>query len=101
MSKYGFFSCPYFPAFELITERYFVSLRIQSECGKIQTRKNSVFGHFSHSVDVHAQHKSDDEEESQSEVSEVLIKPSLPQLRAAIDTLMNYSMIVGAVSCKG
>ena len=23
-----------------------VSLRIQSECGKMQTRKNSVFGHF-------------------------------------------------------
>ena len=28
----------------------FVSLRIQSECGKIRTRKNSVFGHISHSV---------------------------------------------------
>ena len=27
-----------------------VSLRIQSECGKIRTRKNSVFGHFSCSV---------------------------------------------------
>ena len=26
----------------------FVSLRIQSECGKIRTRKNSVFGHFSY-----------------------------------------------------
>ena len=26
-----------------------VSLRIQSKCGKIRTRKNSVFGHFSHS----------------------------------------------------
>ena len=24
-----------------------LSLRIQSECGKIQTRKNSIFGHFS------------------------------------------------------
>ena len=24
-----------------------VSLRIQPECGKIRTRKNSVFGHFS------------------------------------------------------
>ena len=33
------FSGPYFPAFELSTDRYFVSLRIQSECGKIQTRK--------------------------------------------------------------
>ena len=28
---------------------YFVSLRIQSECGKIRTRNNSVFGHFSRS----------------------------------------------------
>ena len=43
------FSGPYFPAFGLNTERYFVSLRIQFECGKILTRKNSVFGHFSRS----------------------------------------------------
>ena len=28
----------YFPAFGLNTERYFVTLRIQSECGKIRTR---------------------------------------------------------------
>ena len=34
------FSCLYFPAFGLNTERYGVSLRIQSECGKIWTRKN-------------------------------------------------------------
>ena len=33
VSKYGVFSGPYFP-----------------ECGKICTRKNSVFGHFSCSV---------------------------------------------------
>ena len=32
------YSGPYFPAFELTTVRYSVSLRIQSECGKIQTR---------------------------------------------------------------
>ena len=44
-SYYG----PYFLTFGLHTERYGVSLRIQSECGKIRTRKNSVFGHFSHS----------------------------------------------------
>ena len=31
------------------TERYTVSLRIQSKCGKIRTRKNSVFGPFSRS----------------------------------------------------
>ena len=30
--------------------RYFVSLRIQSECKKIRTRNNSVFGHFSRSA---------------------------------------------------
>ena len=29
---------------------WLVSLGIQSECGKIRTRKNSVFGHFSQSV---------------------------------------------------
>ena len=29
------------------SDRYFVSLRIQSKCGKIRTIKNSVFGHFS------------------------------------------------------
>ena len=33
------FSDPNFPAFGLNTERYGVSLRIQSECGKIRTRK--------------------------------------------------------------
>ena len=29
-----------------------VSLRIQSECGKIRTRKNFVFGHFSRSARI-------------------------------------------------
>ena len=29
---------------------YSESLRIQSKCGKIRSRKNSVFGHFSRSV---------------------------------------------------
>ena len=33
------FSDPYFPAFGLNTERYSVFLRLQSECGKIRTRK--------------------------------------------------------------
>ena len=49
-SKYGVISGPYFPAFGLNTERYEVSLRIQSECGKIWTRNNYVFGHFSRSL---------------------------------------------------
>ena len=43
-------SGPHFLAFELNTERYEVSLRIQSECGKIWTRNNYVFGHFSRSL---------------------------------------------------
>ena len=38
------FSGPYFPAFGL------VSLRIQLKCRKTRIRKNSVFGHFSRSV---------------------------------------------------
>ena len=61
MSKYAVFSGPYFPAFWLDTERYphsdwirsdtriltgYGEIRIQSECGKIRTRKNSIFGHF-------------------------------------------------------
>ena len=33
------FSGLYFPAFGLNTERYSVSFRIQSECGKIRTTK--------------------------------------------------------------
>ena len=45
--KYGVFSGLYFPAFGLNTERFSVTLRIQSKCGKIRTRKNFVFGHFS------------------------------------------------------
>ena len=32
------YSDPYFPAFGLNMERYSVSLRIQSKCGKIRTR---------------------------------------------------------------
>ena len=49
VSKRGVFSGPYFPAFGPNTEGYGVSLCIQSECGKIRTGKNSVFGHFSRS----------------------------------------------------
>ena len=52
VSNYGVFSGPCFHAFGLNTERYSVSPCIQSECGKIWTRKNSVFGHFSHSDSV-------------------------------------------------
>ena len=52
MFKYGVNSGPYFPAFGLNTERYEVSLRILSECRKIRTRNNSVFGHFSRTAKI-------------------------------------------------
>ena len=52
VSKYGGFSGPYFPALGLNTEIYSVNFRIQTEYGKIRTRKNSVFGHFSRSESV-------------------------------------------------
>ena len=32
------YSSPYFPAFVLSTERYFISFRIQTKCRKIRTR---------------------------------------------------------------
>ena len=38
----GSFSGPYFRAFGLNTERYRVSLRIQSKCEKIKTRKLQI-----------------------------------------------------------
>ena len=46
------FSGPYFPAFGLKTERCGVSLRIQSECAKMQTRKTPNTDTF-HAVSVH------------------------------------------------
>ena len=50
MSKYGVFSAAYFPAFALNTERYEVSLCIQSKCGKIRTRKKlRIWTHFTQS----------------------------------------------------
>ena len=52
VSKYGVFSGPYFPVFGLDTEIYVVN-RIQSECWKIRTRKNSSSGHFSRSDTIH------------------------------------------------
>ena len=52
VSKYRVFSGPYFLTFGQNTERYSVSLRIQSECEKIRTIKNSGIGHFSRSVRI-------------------------------------------------
>ena len=43
---YWSFSVTYFPVFGLNTERYSVSLCIQSKCGKIRTKKNIEYGHF-------------------------------------------------------
>ena len=50
VSIFGVFSSPHFPVFSYgdLLDKH--SLRIHSEYGKIRTRKNSVFGHFSHSV---------------------------------------------------
>ena len=50
VSKYGVISGPYFPVFGLNTGIYSVNRRIQSEHRKVETRNNSVFGHFSRSV---------------------------------------------------
>ena len=48
------FSSPYFPEFGLNTKRYAVSLRIQSKCGKIRTRKTSnTHSYLSQRLRVH------------------------------------------------
>ena len=49
VSRYGVFSGLYFLVFGL--NIYSVNLHIQSEYRKIRTRKNSVFGNFSRSVE--------------------------------------------------
>ena len=54
VSESGVFSGPYFPALELNTEMYKTNLRIQFECGKMQTKKSSGFGHYSSSVQEHS-----------------------------------------------
>ena len=43
---YSEFSGPYFPLFGLNTEWYFASLCIQTECGKIWTRKFQIRTYF-------------------------------------------------------
>ena len=47
----GNISCA-FLLFRLNRERYEVSFRIQSVCGKIRTRNYFVFGHFSRSEKI-------------------------------------------------
>ena len=44
------FTAPYFRAFGLNTERYFISLCIQSECGENTNQKNSEYRHILSSV---------------------------------------------------
>ena len=46
------YSGPYFHAFEMNTKRFEVSLRIQSECGKVRTRIIPNTGTF-HAVFMH------------------------------------------------
>ena len=46
----GLFPDTYFPLFGLNTKSNGVNLRIQTESRKIQTRKKSAFGQFSHSA---------------------------------------------------
>ena len=50
MFKYRVFSGPYFLVFGPNMEIYCVNFRILSGYGKIRTRKNAAFGHFSDSV---------------------------------------------------
>ena len=47
------FSVPYFPAFGLNTGRYSVSFRIQSEWGKIRTRKTPNMDIFQALLEIH------------------------------------------------
>ena len=48
-------SFPYFPVCGLNTDIYSVNFRTQSIYGKIRTRENSVFGHFSYNEDISGQ----------------------------------------------
>ena len=51
------FSGPYFPAFGLNTDIYGVNLRVQSKCGKMQTRKTSNTDTFRAVKDSRATYK--------------------------------------------
>ena len=46
------YSGPHFPAFGLNTDRYYVSIRIQSDCWETADQNNSEYRHFSRSVYV-------------------------------------------------
>ena len=51
-SNTEFFSGPYFPSFGQNTERYGISHRIQSECGKIRTKKLRIWTLFTQCQDT-------------------------------------------------
>ena len=52
------YSGPYFPAFELNTERHEVYLRIQPECGKIIDENNNKYGNILRSANFqHSKNK--------------------------------------------
>ena len=51
-------------------------------------------------VDIGDQHESN-KGDSQFEVSQVLVKPNPSQLRAAINKLMNYFLIIGTAELQG
>ena len=57
MSVFGIFSGLYFPAFGMNKEIYKVNLRIQSECGKMHTRKTPNTDNF-HAVQRWTKHGS-------------------------------------------
>ena len=50
-------------------------------------------------VDIDDQHESN-KDNSQSEVSDVLLKQNPSQVRVVLDTLMNYLMIIGTAKQK-
>ena len=51
-------------------------------------------------VDIDDQHESN-KGDSQFEVSQVSVKPNPSHVRAAIDTLMNYLLIIGTAELQG
>ena len=69
------FSGPYLPALELeyLSIKYEVSLHIQSECGKIRTRKTPYLGRF-HTVTYQGTYVSRKMKDAQSRMLAALIE---------------------------
>ena len=85
------FPGPYFPTFKLNTEIYEVDLRIQSEHGKVRTKKKSVFGHFPHSADNNTLN-----------IENITIKTSksVKLLGIVIDNKLNFVEYISVLSIK-